>query len=96
MAPVQHARQLQYACIAECSPQGHGIYYGEDGIVYEGDWVNGLRHGKGRAIYGGRPSDGFGGDVYEGNWENDVRCGMQAAREAAVCLTLAMHGSALR
>lgn len=53
--------------------QGHGTLFESNGDSYEGDWVNGRRHGRGRAVYGGRPVDGFGGDVYEGHWEDDVR-----------------------
>jgi hypothetical protein len=53
--------------------QGHGTFFADDGDTYEGEWHNGKRHGKGRAVYGGRPVDGFGGDVYEGYFENDVK-----------------------
>jgi hypothetical protein len=45
----------------------------DNGDTYEGDWVAGQRHGRGRAVYGGRPIDNFGGDVYEGHWENDMK-----------------------
>lgn len=53
--------------------QGHGTLFEENGDTYEGDWLGGRRHGRGRAVYGGRPIDGFGGDVYEGHWENDMK-----------------------
>jgi hypothetical protein len=55
------------------SMQGHGTYFMDNGDTYEGDWVSGQRHGRGRAVYGGRPIDNFGGDVYEGHWENDMK-----------------------
>lgn len=53
--------------------QGHGTFFCDNGDTYEGEWHNGRRHGKGRAVYGGRPIDGFGGDVYEGYFEDDVK-----------------------
>jgi len=43
--------------------------YGSDGFIYEGDWVNDKREGKGKMTYG---SDGF---IYEGDWVNDKREG---------------------
>ena len=36
--------------------------------VYEGDWVNGLKHGKGVARY-------KDGTEYNGEWQNDVKHG---------------------
>lgn len=54
--------------------QGSGLFYDDDGNLYEGEWIQGKRHGQGRAVYGGRAIDAFGGDVYEGHWENDLRC----------------------
>lgn len=53
--------------------QGHGTFFEDSGDNYEGEWYEGKRHGKGRAVYGGRPIDGFGGDVYEGSWEDDMK-----------------------
>jgi hypothetical protein len=41
---------------------GNDLYYGG---VYEGNWKNGKRHGKGKYTYAG-------GVVYEGNWENNM------------------------
>lgn len=54
-------------------PKGNGIFYDDNGSFYEGEWWDGKRHGRGRAVYGGREVDGSGGDAYEGNWENDFR-----------------------
>lgn len=45
------------------------------GEPYEGSFQDGLRHGQGRQVYGGRPLDGWGGDVYEGDWFEDKRSG---------------------
>jgi hypothetical protein len=53
--------------------QGDGVFFDDDGNSYEGEWMDGKRHGRGRAVYGGRAVDGFGGDVYEGHWENGMR-----------------------
>jgi len=54
-------------------PQGHGTVFEDNGDTYEGDFLYGQKHGRGRAVYGGRPIDGFGGDVYEGHFENDLK-----------------------
>ena len=32
---------------ASAQPNGWGVYQWSDGGVYEGDWVDGLKHGKG-------------------------------------------------
>lgn len=56
-------------------PHGRGVLYTDKGEPYEGDFVDGLRHGQGRQVYGGRPLDGFGGDTYEGEWFEDKRQG---------------------
>jgi len=45
----------------------------DNGDTYEGDFLYGQKHGRGRAVYGGRPVDGFGADVYEGHFENDLK-----------------------
>lgn len=55
------------------SIQGHGTYFEDNGDTYEGEYLNGKRHGKGRAVYGGRAVDNFGGDVYEGYFRDDVK-----------------------
>ena len=54
---------------------GIGVYYNAKGECFNGDWLRGKRHGKGRQTYGGRPVDGYGGDVYQGDWMDDKRCG---------------------
>lgn len=56
-------------------PHGRGMLYTDKGEPYEGEFMDGLRHGKGRQVYGGRPLDGFGGDIYEGDWVEDKRNG---------------------
>jgi hypothetical protein len=53
--------------------QGHGTVFEDNGDTYEGDFLYGQKHGRGRAVYGGRPVDGFGADVYEGHFENDLK-----------------------
>ena len=65
--PIQRHR------IAHSTAQGHGTFFADNGDTYEGEWLNGRRHGKGRAVCGGRAVDGFGGDVYEGYFEDDVK-----------------------
>ena len=54
--------------------QGRGLHYDDAGNVYEGQWQEGMRHGEGQQLYGGRLPDHFGADVYDGQWENDNRC----------------------
>uniref|UniRef100_A0A7S0VCF5 MORN repeat-containing protein 3 n=1 Tax=Polytomella parva TaxID=51329 RepID=A0A7S0VCF5_9CHLO len=56
-------------------PNGQGTFFADNGDTYEGNWVNGRRTGKGRAVYGGRPIDGFGGDIYEGYFLDDEKSG---------------------
>ena len=63
-------------------PSGMGVFYNEKGECYNGEWKHGMRHGKGRQTYGGRPVDGFGGDVYEGDWQDDKRCGRGTLNKA--------------
>ena len=45
-----------------------GYWRYTNGDIYEGDWVNDKRHGRGKMIY-------KTGDIYEGNWVNDKRHG---------------------
>lgn len=70
---------------------GNGAYKYADGGVYDGDWKDGMRHGKGTykyawGIYEGDWKDdqrhgkgtikwGRGGSVYEGDWKDDERNG---------------------
>jgi hypothetical protein len=63
---------------ARACPQGQGRYVEDNGDTYDGEWRDGLRHGRGRATYGGRPGDGAGADVYEGCWEGNMRCARRA------------------
>lgn len=46
---------------------GVGKFYYKNGDVYDGEWKDGQRHGKGKMIY----SDGY----YVGEWKNGVREG---------------------
>jgi hypothetical protein len=49
--------------------EGYGtMEYENDEGVYEGDWKNDGRHGKGKIIYKNK-------DMYEGDWKNDRRRG---------------------
>lgn len=47
---------------------GFGKFAGFSGDAYEGGWLNGMRHGLGRATW---PD----GRVYEGEWLEDVQSG---------------------
>ena len=53
--------------------QGSGVFFGEEGELYEGDFKNGKRCGRGKQTIGGRAVDGFGGTVYEGEWMDDAK-----------------------
>ncbi len=46
-------------------PHGKGKCIFEDGLLYEGSWVNGEREGKGKMTF---PNH----DYYEGEWKNDA------------------------
>jgi hypothetical protein len=52
--------------------QGHGIYTYSDGGVYNGDWVNGQRHGRGKCI-------DKNGNVLISEWHNDKPHGRSSA-----------------
>jgi hypothetical protein len=43
-----------------------------NGDIYEGEWKNGKRDGKGTIIYG---NGEFKGDKYVGDWLNDIKNG---------------------
>ena len=45
--------------------EGFGRFEYHDGSVYEGDWLQNKRNGKGRFIEADEAS------VYNGDWEND-------------------------
>ena len=47
--------------MSERSIQGVGTYWGTDGSLYTGNWVQGIKHGLGRRCYAN-------GDSYEGFW----------------------------
>jgi hypothetical protein len=59
----QYAGQFQAG-----HPHGRGVYYYDDGSVFDGQWRGGLRHGVGIMT----SEDGA---VYEGDWFNDKRHG---------------------
>lgn len=44
------------------------LYYHKKKIEYEGEWKNGLKHGKGKFYW-------RNGDMYEGGWENGLKHG---------------------
>ena len=41
---------------------GFGVQTWPDGAKYEGEWVNGKAHGKGKFTH-------VDGDIYEGDWK---------------------------
>ena len=45
--------------------QDHGIFYYENGDVYEGMWKDDKRHGRGRFFT-------LEGDVWDGTWKHDI------------------------
>ena len=47
------------------SPDGQGKMMYDNGDVYDGEWVNGVRQGIGRMTYAN-------GDIYDGAWLNDM------------------------
>ena len=48
---------------------GKGIYYYENGDVYDGEWVDGSQHGQGSLRYAA------GGASYEGHWDSGEKSG---------------------
>ncbi|XP_058750376.1 phosphatidylinositol 4-phosphate 5-kinase 8-like [Vicia villosa] len=62
---------------------GKGKYTWSNGTIYEGDWVDGKRTGKGRIIWpcgkkykgGNGPVMGKNRNIYIGNWKNNQRDG---------------------
>ena len=52
--------------------EGKGIFYGNSGDRYEGDWKNDKREGKGIYYYN---SGAWKGDRYEGEWRNHKKEG---------------------
>ena len=60
---------LYYGYFKENKFEGYGKYkYKSIGEVYEGQFINGKRHGIGKYIY-------RNGDIYEGYWSDDMRNG---------------------
>ena len=57
---------------------GHGTMKWTDGAVYQGQWQNGKRHGKGVMRYGSSDSTWEDGDVFEGIWRwNEIADGFE-------------------
>eukprot|EP01041_Mallomonas_annulata_P003568 gene3568-7095_t len=48
--------------------QGIGIYVLANGDIYEGEWMDGYKHGKGRYTYAN-------GDIYDGDWKKGLMHG---------------------
>lgn len=71
--PAANARHHRATAAPKPPVQGRGLHYNDIGNVYEGQWQEGMRHGEGQQLYGGRLPDHFGPDVYNGQWENDNR-----------------------
>lgn len=46
------------------TPNGNGKMVWDNGNIYEGQWLNGIKQGTGKLIWAN-------GDVYEGQWQND-------------------------
>jgi hypothetical protein len=41
----------------------NGVHYDIEGNIYEGNWLNHLKHGQGKQIFNN-------GDVYNGEWKD--------------------------
>ena len=54
-------------------PNGFGVLKLDNGIIYEGDWLNGKYHGKGELILG---SGKYKGDKYIGDFINGFKDGV--------------------
>ena len=52
-------------------PNGSGTYRWEDGVIYEGEWLKGVRDGKGSMFYPGEVQD----SMVTGFWKNDSYVG---------------------
>lgn len=50
------------------TPNGNGKMVWDNGNIYEGQWLNGIKQGTGKLIWAN-------GDVYEGQWQNDIKHG---------------------
>ncbi len=49
--------------------QGMGRFDYQNGSIYDGDWRDNKKHGRGRMI------EGDGRSIYNGEWENDLKHG---------------------
>ena len=45
-----------------------GVYHDYDGNIYEGNWLNNMKHGFGKQIF-------INGDVYTGEWKDGMMDG---------------------
>ena len=53
---------------AQNKKNGYGVFYYHTGAIYEGQFVDDLRHGQGKITFlKGSPVE----ESYEGSWEND-------------------------
>ena len=57
-----------YISVNKDKPFGYGTFFGNNGLIYEGEWVDGKRNGYGKLTY---PSGG----IYEGFFVNNRRSG---------------------
>jgi hypothetical protein len=60
--------------------EGIGRFDYLDGSIYEGDWRENRKHGKGRLI----EVDGF--TIYTGEWDNDIKHGKGIFSQKDTCL----------
>lgn len=49
--------------------EGNGKYIFQNGDVYDGNWVDDKKNGRGKYYYASS------GDCYEGEWRNNVKSG---------------------
>jgi hypothetical protein len=50
--------------VGEVVRQGRGIFYDQDGSIYDGEWLADQRSGRGKMLF-------QDGSVYDGEWEAD-------------------------
>jgi hypothetical protein len=88
---ILQAQKPTGKCVQGDCKQSFGIFYFENGDIYEGEWLNGMRHGQGKYtsvnkhVYSGQyvrdQRHGYGtyrwpeGDVYVGEYRQDKREG---------------------
>ena len=51
-----------------------GTHHDDEGNMYEGEWLQGQKHGHGKMTYGSIAA-GPSGDVYDGEWQDNLRHG---------------------